>query len=83
MRGPVNLTAPRPATNAEFMATFGHVLHRPTVLPAPAFALKAVVGEFAGEILGGQRAVPKVLTDAGFDFEHTDVESALRWALNR
>ena len=83
VHGPANLTAPRPATNAEFMTTFGHVLHRPTVLPAPAFALKAVVGEFAGEILGGQRAVPKVLTDAGFEFEHTELESALRWSLNR
>ncbi len=40
-------------------------------------------GEFAGEVLGGQRAVPAALTAAGFEFEHTDVESGLRWALGR
>ncbi len=81
--GPVNLTAPAPVTNAEFTKTIGRVLHRPTVLPAPAFGVRVVLGEFAGEVLGGQRAVPAALTAAGFEFEHTDVETGLRWALGR
>lgn len=81
--GPVNVTAPAPVTNAEFTKAIGHVLHRPTVLPAPAFGVRLVLGEFAGEVLGGQRAVPAALTAAGFEFEHTDVETGLRWALGR
>lgn len=81
--GPVNLTAPAPVTNAEFTTTLGRVLHRPTVLPAPAVGIRLVLGEFAGEVLGGQRAVPAALTAAGFEFEHTDVETGLRWALGR
>jgi uncharacterized protein len=81
--GPVNLTGPAPVPNTQFMAVLGHVLHRPTVVPAPGFALRAVLGEFAEDVLTGQRAVPAVLTDTGFEFEHTDLESALRWALDR
>jgi uncharacterized protein (TIGR01777 family) len=81
--GPVNLTAPAPVTNAEFTRAIGRVLHRPTVLPAPAFGVRIVLGEFAGEVLGGQRAVPAALTAAGFEFEHTEVEAGLRWALGR
>ncbi len=81
--GPVNLTGPAPVCNAEFMATLGTVLHRPTVLPTPGFALKLVLGEFAEDVLGGQNALPAVLTAAGFRFEHTELEAALRWALDR
>jgi uncharacterized protein (TIGR01777 family) len=81
--GPANLTGPAPARNAEFMSTLGSVLHRPTVLPTPGFAIRAVLGEFATDVLTGQRAVPAVLTKAGFTFEHNDLESALRWALDR
>ena len=81
--GPANLTGPAPVRNAEFMDVLGRVLHRPTVLPTPALAIKAVLGEFAEDVLTGQNAVPAVLTDAGFDFRHPDVESALRWALDR
>jgi uncharacterized protein (TIGR01777 family) len=79
--GPVNLTGPVPVRNAEFMKTLGRVLHRPTILPTPAFALRLALGQFAEDILGGQRAVPAVLTAAEFTFEHADLESALRWAL--
>ncbi len=81
--GPVNLTAPAPARNVEFMATLGRVLHRPTILPTPAFAIRLVLGEFAEDVLSGQRAVPAALTGAGFAFQHADLESALRWALHR
>lgn len=81
--GPVNLVGPAPARNAEFMKTLGSVLNRPTVLPTPGFALRAVLGEFAQDTLTGQRAVPGALRRAGFTFQHADLESALRWALGR
>jgi uncharacterized protein len=81
--GPVNLTGPAPARNADFMAVLGQVLHRPTVLPTPGFALRVVLGQFAEDVLAGQHAVPAALTSAGFQFRHADLESALRWALGR
>lgn len=76
--GPVNLTAPTPVTNAEFTKTLGSVLHRPTVLPLPGFAARLALGEFAGEVLTGQRAVPNALLEAGFRFTHPVLQSALR-----
>jgi uncharacterized protein (TIGR01777 family) len=81
--GPANLTGPAPLRNAEFMDVLGRVVHRPTKLPTPGFAIKAVLGEFAEDVLTGQNAVPTVLTQAGFQFRHPDAESALRWALDR
>jgi uncharacterized protein (TIGR01777 family) len=82
--GPVNLTAPSPVTNAEFTREFGRVVHRPTVLAVPGFAISALLGEFArSSILGGQRASSAKLTGAGFSFTHTRLERALRTALGR
>ena len=78
LAGPVNLASPTPMTNAEFTKTLGHVLHRPTVLPVPGFAVRIAVGELAGEALTGQRALPKRLRDAGFEFSHPELETALR-----
>jgi NAD dependent epimerase/dehydratase family enzyme len=48
------------------------------VLPVPGVAVRLALGEFAGEVLGGQRAVPRRLLAAGFEFEHTDLAAALR-----
>jgi NAD dependent epimerase/dehydratase family enzyme len=53
-------------------------VHRPTLLPVPGFAMHVAVGEFAGEALSGQRAVPKKLTESGFSFTHPDLADALR-----
>lgn len=78
--GPVNLTGPEPVTNAEVTKTMGKVLHRPTLLPAPAFGLKLVLGEFSTETLRSQRVLPNVLLKAGFDFEHPTIEAAIRAA---
>ena len=79
--GPVNLTGPDPVTNAEVTATMGRVLGRPTILPAPAFALKAVLGEFSTEVLGSSRVMPEVLESRGFPFADRTIESAIRAAL--
>jgi hypothetical protein len=79
--GPVNLTGPEPVSNAEFTRTLGAVLHRPTVLAVPAFALRAALGGFADEgVLVSQRVVPNALTEAGFAHTHGRLEQALRWA---
>lgn len=76
--GPVNVVGPHPVTNAEFTRTLGRLLHRPTVLPAPRFGVRLVAGELADEAYIGQRAVPRKLQDAGFEFSHDSLESALR-----
>ncbi|MGK5642125.1 TIGR01777 family oxidoreductase [Streptomyces sp. URMC 126] len=81
LSGPVNLTAPEPVTNREVARTMGRVLHRPALLPAPAPALRLVLGELASDVLAGQRVVPRRLLDSGFRFAHPDVESAVRAAL--
>jgi uncharacterized protein (TIGR01777 family) len=77
--GPLNATAPNPVTNAEFARTIGEVLHRPSWLTAPAFALRIVLGELADAlILGGQRVLPEVARQRGFVFRYPSLESALR-----
>ena len=84
LTGPFNVVAPAPVTNAEFVATLGRVLRRPTVLPVPAFALTALFGEMAeATILGGQRVLPARLTAAGFSHEHPTLDAALRFELGR
>ncbi len=78
--GPLNVTAPEPVTNAAFAAALGRALHRPSWLPAPAFALRlALGGEMADSlILGGQRVLPHAALGGGFTFAHADVDGALR-----
>ena len=82
LRGPVNLTAPQPVTNAELTRTLGRLLRRPTLLPLPAFAAKLLLGELAEEgLLASQRVWPTRLLEAGFEFAHPELEGALRRAL--
>jgi uncharacterized protein (TIGR01777 family) len=76
--GPLNVTAPNPARNAELARTLGRVLRRPALLPVPAIALRAVVGEMAGELVTGQRALPEKARAAGFAFLYPELEGALR-----
>ena len=85
VRGAVNLTAPAPVRNAEFASTLGDVLHRPTLLPVPAFGPKLLLGgELADALLfDGQRVTPGVLHAVGYSFEHPDLASALRAVLAR
>jgi uncharacterized protein (TIGR01777 family) len=79
--GPVNLTAPNPVRNSELVAGLARLLNRPAVIPVPKFALRLVVGELAGEALGGQRAIPARLSAAGFEFRHPTLDEALRATL--
>ena len=77
--GPVNLVAPTPARQKDIARELGRALHRPAFVPAPRFALRAVVGEFADSIIASQRLEPEVLTGTGFRFEHADLTSAVSW----
>ncbi|MGY0023472.1 TIGR01777 family oxidoreductase [Streptomyces sp. cg35] len=77
LSGPVNLTAPHPATNREVTAAMGRVLHRPTLFPAPAAALRLALGEMAGDVLGSTRAVPTRLLESGFEFAFPGLEQAI------
>jgi uncharacterized protein (TIGR01777 family) len=75
--GPYNACAPKPVRNREFAKTLGSVLHRPAFMPMPAFALKVGLGELSLLLLGGQRAMPERLLQAGFIFQFTDLRAAL------
>ena len=82
--GPINATAPNPVTNKEFARALGRALHRPAFIPAPAFALRLMLGEMADALLlSGQRAVPAKAQRLGFTFGYTDVETALRSIFGR
>ncbi|MGE8042623.1 TIGR01777 family oxidoreductase [Pseudomonas monteilii] len=75
--GPYNACAPAPVRNREFTQALARALHRPACLPVPAFLLKAGLGEMSNLLLGGQRALPQRLREAGFVFRFTDLKSAL------
>ena len=81
--GPVNLTGPLPATQVEVVRALGRAARRPTLLPAPSPALRLVLGEMAGEILGSQRALPDRLSRAGFSFDHADLDTAATWVIEQ
>jgi uncharacterized protein len=80
--GPYNLVGPDPTTNGEFTRILAKALHRPAVLRAPAFAMRAVLGELAWEVVGSRRVLPKRLTEAGFQHEHPDVEAIVAAGLD-
>lgn len=79
--GPVNLTAPTPARQADLMRILGRELGRPSRVPAPALALRAALGAFADDLLGSQRVVPAVLTEHGFRFRHAEPDAAVAWLI--
>jgi len=80
--GLYNATAPHPVRNRDFVRALGRALHRPSIMPAPAFALRAVFGEMADALLlSGQRVVPQKLEREGFRFEHPDLDESLRTLL--
>ncbi|MDX1934828.1 MAG: TIGR01777 family oxidoreductase [Capsulimonadales bacterium] len=77
-RGPYNAVSPNPVTNREFTETLGRVLRRPTAIPVPAIALRALLGEFAEYVLYSQRVVPRRTTEQGFRFRFPRLEDTLR-----
>jgi uncharacterized protein (TIGR01777 family) len=84
LKGPINFVAPEPVTNATFTKALGRVLHRPTVMPMPAFAARLAFGKMADSLLlAGQRVRPAVLQGSGFRFLHPEIEGALAHALGK
>jgi len=78
LSGPLNATAPNPVTNAKFASALGRALHRPAVMPAPAFALRLMLGEMADALLlSGQRALPAKPESLGFTFRYARLDDAL------
>jgi NAD dependent epimerase/dehydratase family enzyme len=78
INGPLNATAPHPATNREFSKALGRVLGRPSFLPTPGFALRLSLGQVAEIITTGQRVFPRKAQSAGYVFKFPDLEPALR-----
>jgi uncharacterized protein len=78
VQGPVNMVAAAD-TNADLTRALAHALHRPAVLRAPAWAVRIALGDFAPEILGSIRAVPRALTDSGYVPVHPDLAAAVRY----
>ena len=76
--GALNIVSPQPVTNLELTKTLGQILHRPTLIPAPRFALRAAFGEMAdAALLASTRVLPTVLTESGYVFQHPTLHSAL------
>ena len=79
--GPVNVSAPAPATNKELSKTLGRVLRRPALAPVPGLAVKTLYGEMGHIVITGQRMLPKRLEELGYTFAQPELESALRSAI--
>ena len=78
LSGAVNCVAPDPVRNSQFTEAMGQVLKRPTMIPAPAFALRAAFGEMAdAALLASARVLPEKLQAAGFEFQHPTIRVAL------
>jgi uncharacterized protein (TIGR01777 family) len=80
--GPFNLAAPEPQRQRDIATAIAKAAHRPALLPAPAFGLRIVLGEFASEILASRRELPRKLQAAGYAFRHPTLEVAARWLVD-
>lgn len=83
VEGPVNLVAPEPMRNGDLVRTIAAALHRRALLPAPAFALRAALGEFSQEVLASRRVSPSALLNGGYAFRHPDVDGAVAWLVGQ
>jgi len=82
LAGPVNICSPEAVTNAEFARALGRAMHRPAIVPTPAFAVRLALGEMADElVLASARMMPKKLLDAGFAYRYPLLPDALTAAL--
>ncbi|MBD2447782.1 TIGR01777 family protein [Nostoc sp. FACHB-152] len=81
MEGVYNATAPNPVRMNDLSHTLGQVLHRPSWLPVPAFAIEALLGDGAIVVLQGQQVLPKRTLDSGFQFQYPNLQPALKQIL--
>jgi uncharacterized protein len=77
-QGAYNLCAPNPVSNATFSKALGRAMHRPSLIPVPALALRLLFGEMSTILLDGQRGAPERLRALGYTFRFNDIEAALR-----
>ncbi len=83
LRGPIDVTAPEPARNADFTRALAAALHRPAFFPVPASVLRVALGEAAEMLVGGQRVIPERALATGFRFRHPTLAAALRAIVER
>jgi NAD dependent epimerase/dehydratase family enzyme len=84
VQGALNGTAPHPVTNGTFTTTLGRVLNRPTVIPLPGLAIRALFGEKGRALLlQGARVLPDAAEKSGFTFDFPALEDSLRFQLGR
>ena len=82
VKGVVNATAPEPVTNREFSKALGRAVHRPAAIPVPKFAVTLMRGsELADAVAGGARVLPRRALDSGYEFQHPEIDEALKSAL--
>jgi NAD dependent epimerase/dehydratase family enzyme len=77
IRGPLNAVMPAPVTNMEFTRDLARAVHRPAILPAPAFVLRAILGKTASLLLDSSRVQPAVAEKFGYRYAFAGVTSAL------
>jgi uncharacterized protein len=77
-QGVINASAPEPVTNKAFAKALGRAVNRPAVAPIPGFSLKLLYGEMSHVVLTGQRMVPGRAAELGYEFQHPDLDEALR-----
>ena len=82
-RGAFNLSSPNPVTNKEFAQTIGKVMGRPSIIPVPDFAFRAMFGEVSTVVVDGQRVLPKRLQDLGYNFKFPELAPAIRDTLGK
>jgi len=83
LNGVYNVTAPEPVQNAELAKALGAALHRPAIMPVPAFAIRLVLGEMGDALLlASQRVLPRRASSDGFRFSETEIQPALRRIYN-
>ena len=78
LSGPFNLSAPDARRQGDWAKTLARVLRRPGFFPAPAFAVRAVLGGFLGELLESRHMIPAAVHASGFEFTQPDLEPALQ-----
>jgi len=83
IHGPVNLSAPNPVRNKEFTKCLGKIIHRPTFLAVPGFAIRLALGELSSVVLEGCRMMPGVLLKNGFSFRFPELQPALEDILKK
>ena len=77
VKGPFNLCSPNPVRNRDFAGALGRVLNRPSVMRAPAFMIRVIMGEMGKSLMSSQRTIPDKLLKHGFTFQYPDISDAL------